>query len=89
MDCPRKFYSRSSHSLKGKAITKIGERCPQLQSLNLRYCSQVTDVGITKIGEGYPQLQFLDICFCEQLTDVGVSNLLEGCSQLKVSRNSL
>ena len=32
-------------------ITKIGEGCPQLQSLDLFGCNQVTDVGISKIGE--------------------------------------
>ena len=42
-------------------ITKLGEGCPQLQSLNLSYCSKVTDVGITKIGEGCPQLQSLNL----------------------------
>ena len=34
-------------------ITKIGEGCPQLQSLNLSYCSQVTDVGIANITNAY------------------------------------
>ena len=32
-------------------ITKIGEGCPQLQSLNLYKCSKVTDVGISNITD--------------------------------------
>ena len=63
-------------------ITKIGEGCPQLQSLNLYYCSQVTDVGITKIGEGCPQLQSLNLSLCS-VTDVGVSKIEEGCPKLQ------
>ncbi len=64
-------------------ITKIGEGCPQLQSLNLFRCKQVTDVGITKIGEGCPQLQSLDLSGCKQVTDVGITKIVEGCPQLQ------
>ena len=32
-------------------ITKIGEGCPQLQSLDLSWCSKVTDVGISNITD--------------------------------------
>ena len=60
-------------------ISKIGEGCPQLQELNLIFCSQVTDVGITKIGEGCPQLQTLNLDNCYQVTDVGISNITDAC----------
>ena len=59
-------------------ISKIGEGCPQLQSLNLNFCSQVTDVGITKIVEGCPQLQSLNLCKCFYVTDVGITKIVEG-----------
>ena len=64
-------------------IMKIGEGCPQLQSLNLDYCSEVTDVGITKIGEGCPQLKSLDLQRCTKVTDSGITKIGEGCPQLQ------
>ena len=51
----------------------------QLQSLNLDYCKQVTDVGISKIGEGCPQLQSLNLSGCKKLTDFGISKIEDGC----------
>ena len=60
-------------------ISKIGEGCPQLQSLNLYNCKEGTDVGITKIGEGCPQLQSLNLAFCSKVTDVGISKIKDGC----------
>ena len=81
-------------------ITKIGEGCPQLQSLNLAYCVEVTDVGITKIGGGCSQLQSLNLQFCKEVTDVGITKIgggcpqlqelnLEGCPQLKIKELNL
>ena len=64
-------------------ISKIGEGCPNLQSLDLSSCSQVTDVGILKIGEGCPQLQSLNLKECENVTDIGITKIGEGCPQLQ------
>ena len=38
-------------------LIQVVKTYPSLQSLNLTFCEEVTDVGITKIGEGCPQLQ--------------------------------
>ena len=67
-------------------ITKI-VGCPQLRSLNLSCCSQVTDVGITKIGEGSPQLQSLNLSGTYEcrmkITDIGILKIAQGCPQLQ------
>ena len=93
IELPKKYPGLKSLDLSGSydfpmkitdsGISKIGEGCPQLQSLNLDYCSQVTDVGITKIGEGCPQLQKLNLYRCSQVTDVGITKIGEGCPQLQ------
>ena len=64
-------------------ISKIGEGCPQLKSLDLSFCRKVTDIGITKIAEGCPQLQELDLISCTEVTDDGITKIGEGCPQLQ------
>jgi len=38
--------------------------CPQLSSLNLRKCSEVTDKGVGKLAAGCPQLSSLNLACC-------------------------
>ena len=85
MELAKKYSGLKSLDLSGSydfpmkitdsGISKIGEGCPQLQSLNLYCCTEVTDVGITKIGEGCPQLQSLNLTYCSKVTDVGVAKI--------------
>ena len=46
-----KSLSLNNTRVTDAGITKIGEGCPQLQSLDLYECSEVTNVGISKIGK--------------------------------------
>ena len=48
---------------------------PQLQSLNISYCGNIsdycrdniTDLGIRALASGLLQLQSLDICICDKI----------------------
>ena len=56
---------------------------PQLQSLNIQCCGNITDEGVSALANGCPQLQSLDICWCDKITDEGVRALASGCRQLQ------
>ena len=55
-------------------LMTIANGCPQLQSLNICNCYNITDAGIIALATGCPQLQSLDISqgyFITNITDVG------------------
>ena len=57
--------------------------CPQLQSLNIFNCLNITDEGIRALATGCPQLQSLTISSCVNITDEGIRALANGCPQLQ------
>lgn len=48
----------------------IGHYCNQLQSLNLGWCEQVSDVGVMSLAYGCPDLRTLDLCGCVLITGI-------------------
>jgi hypothetical protein len=57
--------------------------CPQLQSLNIGSCYNITDAGIEALATGCPQLLSLNIGCCYNITDEGIKALATGCPQLQ------
>ena len=51
-------------------LMTIASGCPQLQSLNIIYCEDITDAGIKALATGCPQLQSLNISYCRNGTTV-------------------
>ena len=45
--------------------------CPQLQSLYIGWCDNITDEGIRAVATGCPQLQSLKFYNCDNITDAG------------------
>ena len=64
-------------------LMTIANGWPQLQSLNLSNCWNITDEGITAVASGLPQLQCLDITACYKITDKGIAAVASGLSQLQ------
>ena len=61
----------------------LSQGCPQLSSLDLSGCNQITDACVIALSQGCPQLSSLNLYDCEQITDAGVAALLQGCPDLK------
>jgi hypothetical protein len=70
-------------ALRGNDLAQVISRCPQLQHLNLRGCTDVGDEGVTAVGAGCPQLQHLDLAGCVGVGDEGVKAVGAGCRQLQ------
>ena len=56
----------------------IANGLPQLQSLNISHCRNITDEGIIVLANGCSQLQSLDISCCDKITDAGRRALATG-----------
>ena len=64
-------------------LISIANGLPQLQSLNIIHCDNITDEGIRALANGLPKLQSLDISNCANITDAGIRALARGLSQLQ------
>ena len=64
-------------------LMTIANGCPQLQSLNIRGCDNITDAGIIALATGCPQLQSLDIRGCDYISYEGIRALANGWPQLQ------
>lgn len=65
------------------ALQAIGHYCNELQSLNLGWCENVTDVGVMSLAYGCPDLRTLDLCGCVLITDDSVIALANRCPHLR------
>lgn len=48
----------------------IGRYCNEMQSLNLGWCDNVSDVGVMSLAYGCPDLRTLDLCGCVLITGI-------------------
>jgi F-box and leucine-rich repeat protein 1 (S-phase kinase-associated protein 2) len=51
-------------------LQAIGRNCSQLQSLNLGWCENVSDVGVMSLAYGCPDIRTLDLCGCVCITGI-------------------
>jgi len=60
--------------LTDNALKYVSQGLQMLQSLNLSFCSSITDVGLKFIAK-MPALSELNLCSCDNVTDVGIGHL--------------
>lgn len=48
----------------------IGLYCSQMQTLNLGWCENVSDVGVMSLANGCPDLRIVDLCGCVLITGI-------------------
>ena len=66
--------------LDDEGVKHIARHCPRLSTLNLEYCSKITDAGVIALTQ-CPQLSTLNLRWCNKITDAGVIALRQ-CPQL-------
>lgn len=70
-----------------KSLKYVIQNLPDLESLNLKGCYNVTDIGISSaIGKDYklPNLTVLNLSLCKQLTDTSIDKIARFLSNLEV-----
>ena len=73
----------------GEKVTNavVQELCiiqPEMRSLNLRGCRDITDVSLWTIAKHCPYLREIVFAGCNQLTSTGLRSLTLRCSDLEV-----
>jgi hypothetical protein len=63
---------------------EVGRGYPNLQTLNLDYCRNITDAGLMEVGRGCPNLQTLNLWNCTNITDA-CKNALQQLSHPQLS----
>ena len=61
------------------AVASVVSKCPQLSSLDLRYCRTITDVALRAVASSCPQLSSLSLGYCNKIADAAVA---KGCPKL-------
>jgi hypothetical protein len=83
------FYYRcesiylTDNNISTEALELIATKCPKLRSLNLEFCSDITDTGLEVVAQNYQMLNLLNIGWCENITDTGVQAIVRKCLMLQ------
>lgn len=86
----RKLHLLNYPTLRNSTLKQIGLHCPNMVSLNMSGCSQVSNAVIRSILQGCPKLEELRVDQCVRLTDSAFDSMqspfhsLLGCASLKV-----
>jgi hypothetical protein len=65
-----------------KSLCKILDGCPNLQSVDLSDCRNITDLSIARLAAVCPYLTSLNVKGSIQITDLGIIKLAFGCPRL-------
>lgn len=65
----------------------LASGCPDLETLNLKYCSNVTHIGLKALASGCHRLKSISMStsFQDIVVDGGLAALLDGCPELQSS----
>ena len=63
--------SWENNSVDDERLMAIATGLPQLLTLNISRCADITDAGLMAIANGLPQLQSLNISGCDSITAAG------------------
>ena len=64
-------------------LIALSAGCPELETVALRYCYQITSLAVIALAENCPNLTYLDVGSCVGVTDDAVAALAKNCFKLK------
>ncbi|MFA5075140.1 MAG: hypothetical protein WC436_03495 [Candidatus Babeliales bacterium] len=63
-------------------LEQLLQRFPNIRSLDLSFCSNITDSGLQYIANCH-NLKFLDLRLCSKIKDNSIFSILQGCHELQ------
>ena len=82
IDLPRHALD-SGAPITDATVQEVADLHPDVVSLNLRKCDQVTDVGLWALARGCVKLEQIQLSDCIKITQIGLRSLSLRCSKLK------
>jgi len=84
-NCPyMQILGLSETQITDQALRYIARFCPDLHTLDLSHCKQITDVGVIYIAEAYREnLRNVHLEGCHQTTDASLPAIAQNCPNLK------
>ena len=64
-------------------LINISENCVKLESLNLKYCNNITDLSISALFKNKLKLKHIDLTCCEYITENSITNIAKKCNNLE------
>lgn len=65
-------------------MAAVGQRCKQLEDLNLRFCEGLTDKGLVEFALGVGKsLKSLGVAACAKITDISMEAVASHCGSLE------
>ena len=81
IDCAPHIFRRIRA---GASLATVGRASPNLQSLNLDRCRNITDASMEEIRESFSNLRSLNLTWCTNITEIGgLTNVFNGCQHLQ------
>ena len=72
-----------SRTVDDAAVKAVVSKCPQLSSLVMSGCKQITEVAVAAMVSKCPKISSLNLTGCEQITDAAVVAVASKCKKLK------
>ena len=57
------------------AVQALASSCPNLTTIDLRYCRNITDAAVQALARSCPNLTTVDLAFCYNITDAAKNAL--------------
>lgn len=72
---PLTTLSLRNSPINDQMLDWVTTRCPNIDTVILENCQNVTDISITNLAKKLKEIKFLDISFCDQITDASLNAL--------------
>uniref|UniRef100_A0A672JZI0 F-box/LRR-repeat protein 2-like n=1 Tax=Sinocyclocheilus grahami TaxID=75366 RepID=A0A672JZI0_SINGR len=74
----------SVNNLDDTALKHLQKHCPELMTINMQSCTQITDDGFVSLCRGCHKLQMVCVSGCSNITDASLTALGLNCQRLKI-----
>uniref|UniRef100_A0A8C6PEX2 F-box and leucine-rich repeat protein 2 n=1 Tax=Nothobranchius furzeri TaxID=105023 RepID=A0A8C6PEX2_NOTFU len=78
------YETQFPSSLNDGALKHLQKHCPELTTINIQSCTQITDDGLVSLCRGCHKLQIICVSGCSNITDASLTALGLNCPLLKI-----